>query len=263
MSKICLDITTTLFHSLWQAGVLYLAYFIYSALRNNKSPESDRKFSITILISQFFISLFTFVVIHQKDNSFALSLLDSVFQFNSIITPSNSIYIVTTYGFIFLLKQSSSYFRRIVFTKQLVQDMILPTESFLSLVQKHKTTLRFRRQIRFFFHHKINSALTIGFWKPIVIFPIALVNQLSEAETEALILHELHHIKNYDFLFLRLATLIHNLFFFNPFIYLIKKNIEADMELSCDHAVLRKQNDMISYAIAQRHSLSKKINWKP
>jgi hypothetical protein len=250
MSTICLDITTTLFHSLWQSGVLYLAYFICTIFKNNKSPEWNRKFAISILISQFFISLFTFFLVHQKDNSFALPLLDSLVHFNSITTPSNSIYIISAYSFIFFVKQSSSYFRRIVFTKQLVQEMILPTDEFISLVRKHNTTLRFRGQIRFFFHNKINSALTIGFWKPIVIFPIALVNQLSTAETEALILHELHHIKNCDFLFLRLATLIQNLFFFNPFIYLIKKNTEADMELSCDHAVLLKQKDMISYAVA-------------
>jgi len=118
------------------------------------------------------------------------------------------------------------------------------------LASKHKLRLPFRNEVSFYFHEKIGSALTIGFWKPIIVFPLALVNTLTIEETEALILHELQHIKNNDFIILRGISLINNLFFFNPFIYLLRKNTEADMESSCDHAVLLKHKDMINYAVA-------------
>ena len=58
--------------------------------------------------------------------------------------------------------------------------------------------------------------MAIGFLKPVILIPAALFNALTTAEIEAIILHELAHIRRHDFLvniFQRFAEII---FFFNP-----------------------------------------------
>ncbi|RYE30145.1 MAG: hypothetical protein EOP42_12780, partial [Sphingobacteriaceae bacterium] len=47
---------------------------------------------------------------------------------------------------------------------------------------------------------KISVPLTIGFIRSIIVFPIALINQLSAEQTETILLHELAHIKRHDYL---------------------------------------------------------------
>ncbi|RYY28570.1 MAG: M56 family metallopeptidase, partial [Sphingobacteriaceae bacterium] len=81
---------------------------------------------------------------------------------------------------------------------------------------------------------KITVPLTIGFIKPIIVFPVALINQLSAEQTEAILLHELAHIKRNDYLLNLLLCVIQSFLFFNPAIWLMQREINKYREQSCD-----------------------------
>jgi bla regulator protein BlaR1 len=106
------------------------------------------------------------------------------------------------------------------------------------------------KTVSVYLSRNIQVPLTIGFFKPVIIFPIALVNQLSAAQTEAILLHELAHIKRADYLLNVLLSIIQSFLFFNPIIWLMGREINLYREQCCDDLVLEKTNDTLAYAHA-------------
>lgn len=96
----------------------------------------------------------------------------------------------------------------------------------------------------------ITTPIVTGIVKPVIIFPLAAINNLSPAETETLLLHELSHIKNKDQLLNLVLIFLEIVFFFNPFSWNILKEIRTEMEKACDAKVLNLGADKIIYASA-------------
>lgn len=105
-------------------------------------------------------------------------------------------------------------------------------------------------EVKIYLSNLIKSPLTIGFLKPIILIPIASINQLSVDQLEAIIVHELAHIKRADFFTNILISVIDVLLFFNPFNYLLSKSLEQERENACDDLVLQHNYNQVSYAEA-------------
>ncbi|MEJ7911938.1 MAG: M56 family metallopeptidase [Chitinophagaceae bacterium] len=96
----------------------------------------------------------------------------------------------------------------------------------------------------------IASPVTVGFIKPVILLPVSVMSQLTPHQLEAILVHELAHIKRHDYLTNLLLTCIHAVMYFNPFVKLFLKAVELTRESSCDETVLRFGYDKISYASA-------------
>nr|WP_068887030.1 M56 family metallopeptidase [Pedobacter panaciterrae] len=77
-----------------------------------------------------------------------------------------------------------------------------------------------------------------GHLKPIILLPLGLLNGLSTAEVEAIISHELAHIKRSDYLVNIFQSLIEIVFFFNPAVLWLSKLIREERENCCDDLAL-------------------------
>ncbi|WP_084498313.1 M56 family metallopeptidase [Pedobacter sp. V48] len=77
-----------------------------------------------------------------------------------------------------------------------------------------------------------------GHLKPVILIPLGLLNGLSIAEVEAIISHELAHIKRSDYLVNILQSLIEIIFFFNPAVLWLSKLIKEERENCCDDLAL-------------------------
>ncbi|WRS27175.1 M56 family metallopeptidase [Oscillospiraceae bacterium MB08-C2-2] len=82
----------------------------------------------------------------------------------------------------------------------------------------------------------ISSPLLIGFFRPCIMLPTA---ELSKSDFEYTVLHELTHFKRRDLFYKWLVQLTICLHWFNPFVYLMSREINCACELSCDEAVVR------------------------
>ena len=94
----------------------------------------------------------------------------------------------------------------------------------------------------------INTPVTFGFFKPVILLPVALVNGLTIKETESLIIHELTHIKNNDYLLNWLLIVADAIYFFNPFMKILVKQVRLQRELSCDIQVIDLSCPGLAYA---------------
>ena len=93
----------------------------------------------------------------------------------------------------------------------------------------------------------IDTPITFGWIKPIILLPIALVNQLSVKEIESIILHEWAHILRNDYLLNLMTSFVQLVLFFNPFTYLFNKEISLQREIACDSFVLSVSVEKLDY----------------
>ncbi len=85
--------------------------------------------------------------------------------------------------------------------------------------------------------------MVIGHLKPVLLFPIGLLNKLPVDEVEAILLHELAHIKRNDFLVNLLQQFAEIFFFFNPAVLWISSLIKNERENCCDDIAISITRD--------------------
>lgn len=117
-------------------------------------------------------------------------------------------------------------------------------------VQKLSVQMGIRRQVQLWMSDFVKSPVTIGYLRPVILLPMAAVNQLSTTQIEAVLLHELAHIRRFDYLLNLLTRIIQTVLYFNPFVKAFVRIIEQEREKSCDELVLQFQYDAHGYASA-------------
>lgn len=100
-----------------------------------------------------------------------------------------------------------------------------------------------------YFSKHIDTPMMIGFFKPVILLPFTTMNHLSTQQFEAILLHELAHIRRNDYLLNLLQSVVDAILFFNPFAVWITKNIRNEREKCCDEMVLQL-SDPYHYACA-------------
>lgn len=113
-----------------------------------------------------------------------------------------------------------------------------------------KGKLGISKSVRLHVSEKILVPFTAGFLKPVILFPLATINQLSLEQVEAILIHELAHIKRHDYLINILQRVMEIILFFNPIIWLLSKEISAERENCCDDVVLEYTDNPKDYARA-------------
>ena len=110
--------------------------------------------------------------------------------------------------------------------------------------------LKVLKKVTLYFSEHVQIPLTIGYFKPIIIFPIALINNLDAEQVEAILMHELAHIKRHDYLLNILQCIMETILCFNPFVWLISKIIRQEREYCCDDMVMEEEYNNFTYSKA-------------
>lgn len=107
-----------------------------------------------------------------------------------------------------------------------------------ALLEHYKNTLRLTQKIPLLYSAQVSSPLTLGLFKPTIILPVDIEQQLSESQLRHVLLHELAHIQRRDILWNWLAFWVTLLHWFNPATWFAYKRMKGDMEMACDAHVL-------------------------
>ena len=97
---------------------------------------------------------------------------------------------------------------------------------------------------------RVKIPIALGYLKPIILLPIGMINGLPYTQVEALIAHELSHIKRYDFLVNLLQSFIETIFFYHPAIWWISNQIKEERENCCDDLTISICGDSLAYSKA-------------
>jgi TonB family protein len=90
----------------------------------------------------------------------------------------------------------------------------------------------------------------VGWLKPVILLPAAVIARLPNDQLEMVIAHELGHIRRYDYLFNLLQLLIETLFFYHPAIRWMSGQVRQEREHCCDDLVLAHCDKPVLYARA-------------
>jgi len=90
----------------------------------------------------------------------------------------------------------------------------------------------------------------IGWLRPVILLPASALTGLSAEQLEALLAHELAHIRRYDYLVNLLQTTIETLFFYHPAVWWVSTQVRQEREHCCDDLAVAACGDVLTYARA-------------
>jgi len=90
----------------------------------------------------------------------------------------------------------------------------------------------------------------IGWLKPMILLPASSLIGLSSQQLEALLVHELAHIRRYDYLVNILQTTVETLLFYHPAVWWASQQVREEREHCCDDLAVAVCGDVLVYARA-------------
>ena len=114
-------------------------------------------------------------------------------------------------------------------------------------LEQAKAKIGVRRNVRLVTSARSSTPLTWGVLRPVVLLPPEAINW-SESRLNMVLLHELGHIKRFDWLTQMAAQLACALHWFNPLAWLIGRRMQVERELACDDLVLQTGAEASGYA---------------
>ena len=115
--------------------------------------------------------------------------------------------------------------------------------------------LRGSQQVPLKLHAGLASPVTVGFWRPVILLPAALLSGMPVALLEALLAHELAHVRRWDYLVNLLQSVAEALLFFHPVVWWLSARMRAEREQVADALAAQALQDPQQLATAL-HALS-------
>jgi beta-lactamase regulating signal transducer with metallopeptidase domain len=97
---------------------------------------------------------------------------------------------------------------------------------------------------------EVISPLAMGVWRATVILPVSTVLGLPMEELEAVLAHELGHIRRWDYLWNLLQTAVESVLFFHPSVWSLSRTVRERREICCDEIAVRSCAGATVYARA-------------
>ena len=88
----------------------------------------------------------------------------------------------------------------------------------------------------------------IGIFSPLLVLPAGIADRLTDAQLEAIIAHELCHVRRGDNLAALIQMLVEAIFWFHPLVWWIGARLVDERERACDEDVLRLGGEPQAYA---------------
>ncbi|MDO6425610.1 TonB family protein [Thalassotalea sp. 1_MG-2023] len=260
-SAILYYLALTLIHFLWQGGLIALTLKFSLVLTSFKHTNIRYLLSTTAMAMCLIVPIVTFFLIYQPDISPSLILQNAL-----PASDTDELFLVTNpqtwqqdvlgslpiLSILWLATVSILAMKLIIELYHVVQlpkhGVKLPSKplnnTFEALVEKIKLT----RKPKLLIALHCDVPMAIGWLKPVVLIPAAMITGLTPAQLSMLMLHELAHIKRYDYLVNLLQTLIETLLFFHPAVRWISKQMRNEREYCSDDIAVALSGDALAYA---------------
>lgn len=110
--------------------------------------------------------------------------------------------------------------------------------------------LGLRRVVRLLRSARVEAPMVVGWLRPVILVPAAAFSGLSPLQVEAILAHEMAHIRRLDFLVNLVQSLVETLLFFHPAVWWLSSRLRAERELCCDDTAVAVCGDHAAYARA-------------
>ena len=118
--------------------------------------------------------------------------------------------------------------------------------SLLRLARRMKVS----RAVRLCRSAMVEVPTVVGWLRPVILVPLGAMAGLTPAQVEAVLAHELAHVRRHDYLVNILQTLVETVLFFHPAAWWISGRVRAEREHACDDLAVEATGDVLLYARA-------------
>lgn len=276
IQKLIQTVCRTLLHSLWQG--LLLAILAGVILVSTRKSRPALRYNLLALSLLFFTlaSGFTFFTLFSSPSRTSLFVADNTSAINAaetdvLITGQNATFsnpvdhslsvldhffsqnaavIVAIWLVIFALKTMKAgaglfYIHQLKHHHKQEADFAWKVK-----VIQLAETLGIRQPVSLFQSGIVTVPMVVGILKPIIFIPAGMLTNLPSNQIEAILLHELAHIRRRDYLVNLIQSFGENIFFFNPAVIWVSALIREEREHCCDDIAISVMKNDTSFVQA-------------
>jgi beta-lactamase regulating signal transducer with metallopeptidase domain len=244
----------TLIHSLWQG--LLLTIVAGTVMLLTKKASAAVRYAILVMLLAIFLLTVGYTFIHEWNSAYhtagplmagTLPVIHVLQDYGFGHLPAawiqycsdHAVFIVTSWFILFSFRcwqmgRALLYVRRIRGSRS--ND---PGSYWNNQVNRLAQQLNIRKKVLLLESGVTRIPVVIGHLKPVIYMPLGLLANLPPEQVEAVLLHELAHIRRHDFLINLLQNIAETVFFFNPGLLWISSLLKQEREHCCDDMALR------------------------
>src|SRR6266581_3830557 len=113
-----------------------------------------------------------------------------------------------------------------------------------------KLKMGIERAVRYCECQRLDAPAVLGWFRPVVLLPVRALSGLTEEQIEAVIAHELAHIRRLDCFVNLFQIAAETLLFYHPAVWWVSRQIRAERENCCDDEAILICGDAVNYARA-------------
>lgn len=255
----------TIVHSLWQVALIALAM---SGIHRIYGQSAERRYLISIMAALSVVSLtiVTFALYYSGSIPTDMIPMEAIPTIQAIpygvstpmtIPDQISVFFLGNLDRINLIWGAGVILFALRMLASLCYIKYLRHTSYAvargeiaGMVSRLQESLGINKIVQIAASAKISVPMVIGHVKPLILIPIGIVTLMEIDEIEAILIHEMSHIRRHDYLVNIVLTVVEIIYYFHPAMWWISANIKSERENCCDDAAIQHGIDPVIYAKA-------------
>lgn len=245
LAQLCSTLGIVALHSVWQMAILAAIYRGVALLFRQESAAIRYQFALSMYYLGSVWMLLTWASVWSGDH-LGSTWLNVIHQG---IAWEQYLLIVAGIAYVAWISMAAIRFAHLqqLRGKQPAGTIKIPVELKL-LVQQLRERMEIRSSITIRMTHVHQVPGVEGWIKPVLLLPISLLSPLNLKQWEAILIHELAHIKRNDFFHYQFTHGLHIFMGFNPFARFLLKEVDITREMACDEWVVNFGHAPTGYA---------------
>ena len=125
-----------------------------------------------------------------------------------------------------------------------------PPPACTGALERVAARLHVTRPVRIVESALVQVPAVLGWLRPVILLPASILTGLTPLQLDALLAHELVHIRRYDYVVNLLQSVIETLLFYHPAVWWVSRRVREEREHCCDDLVVAVFGDVHLYAQA-------------
>jgi len=244
----------TLVHSLWQGLVFAMATGLAMLLTRRANAAVRYNILCGLFLLFLVVCAGTFVyewrVTGEAVAPGAFVLVGGTREWTMALTSycsEHAVLIVWVWLFVFMIK-SLRMLGSLLYTQRIRHYGISAAPAgWQQKVEDLSRQLGIKRAVKLVESRIVKMPQVTGHWRPMIFMPLGLLTGLPEGEIEAVLLHELAHIRRNDYLINFVQHIAGNLLFFNPGFLWMSALLRDERENCCDDVAISHTRDRVQF----------------
>ncbi len=240
------DLGWTLIHFLWQG--FFLAALLGAILPLCRSVIARHNCALAILGMMAQAPVVTFLILHDFAAGSAAPLSDSGPLASAFVPSMDGLVVLWLAGVAVLSVRAMGGWYLVQSTRRL-DTLPVPAE-LLARCHGLQQRLAVAWPVRFALSRRITVPMVIGWLRPVILIPVSALAGLSPRQLDALILHELAHIRRFDTVSNVLLVAVETILFYHPAVWWVSRQVRTYREHCCDDLAVSACGDAALFAEA-------------